>query len=138
MSSSSEPSLPEHQVSRILQRVSAGDPAACADLLPLLYEELRRLAAARMRHEAIDHTLQPTALVHEAYLRLMRQPDSSWENRRHFFVAAAEAMRRILIEHARARDALKRGRGQGRLPLTDLPAVSSENDPLEILAVVFG
>ncbi len=128
------PDTPEHLVSQILQRVSDGDRAASDELLPLLYEELRRVAAARMRQEAIDHTLQPTALVHEAYLRLMRQPDSGWENRKHFFVAAAEAMRRILIEHARARNAAKRGGGAKRVPLDDLE-LHGTMDPAEVLAI---
>lgn len=121
-------------ISLILQRVSAGDAPAAAELLPLVYEELRQLAAARMRHEAIEHTLQPTALVHEAYLRLIGSQPEGWQNRGHFFGAAAEAMRRILIEHARQRGRLKRGGDLKRIPLAD-PLESSGNDPDELLAL---
>lgn len=121
-------------ISLILQRVSAGDTPAAAELLPLVYEELRRLAAARMRQEAIEHTLQPTALVHEAYLRLVGSQPQGWENRGHFFGAAAEAMRRILIDHARQRVRLKRGGHLQREPLAD-PLDHSGYDPVELLAV---
>ena len=121
-------------VSRILQRVSEGEVRAAEELLPLVYDELRRLAAARMRNEATEHTLQPTALVHEAYLRLLRSEPQSWDNRRHFFAAAAEAMRRILIEHARSRDRIKRGGELHREPLPDI-AISPSVDLSEIIAV---
>lgn len=131
---SADGSSPDQQVSQILLRVAEGDYAARSELLPVIYHELRRMASARMRNEAVDHTLQPTALVHEAYLRLMRQPDGSWENRKHFFVAAAEAMRRILIEHARTRDAAKRDGGGERVPLSDLPE-EVVVDQAEILAI---
>ncbi len=121
-------------ISLILQRVSDGDAPAAAELLPLVYEELRRLAAARMRQEAVEHTLQPTALVHEAYLRLVGSQPQDWENRGHFFGAAAEAMRRILIDHARQRGRLKRGGDLNRVPLAD-PLDNSGYDPDELLAV---
>ena len=121
-------------VSRILKRVSEGEVRAAEELLPLVYEELRRLAAARMKNEATEHTLQPTALVHEAYLRLLRSEPQSWENRRHFFSAAAEAMRRILIEHARSRHRIKRGGELHREPLADI-AISPSVDLSEIIAV---
>jgi RNA polymerase sigma factor (TIGR02999 family) len=121
-------------VSRILKRVSEGEVCAAEELLPLVYDELRRLAAARMRNEAAEHTLQPTALVHEAYLRLLRSEPQSWDNRRHFFSAAAEAMRRILIEHARSRDRIKRGGELHREPLADI-AISPSVDLSEIIAV---
>ena len=121
-------------VSRILKRVSKGEVRAAEELLPLVYEELRRLAAARMKNEATEHTLQPTALVHEAYLRLLRSEPQTWENRRHFFSAAAEAMRRILIEHARSRDRIKRGGVLHREPLADI-AISPSVDLSEIIAV---
>lgn len=121
-------------VSRILQRVSEGEVRAAQELLPLVYDELRRLAAARMKNEAAEHTLQPTALVHEAYLRLLRSEHQSWDNRRHFFSAAAEAMRRILIEHARSRDRIKRGGELHREPLADI-AISPSVDLSEIIAV---
>jgi RNA polymerase sigma factor (TIGR02999 family) len=104
-----------NEVTRILSALEQGDPSAAQQLLPLVYEELRQLAAVKMAKEKPGQTLQATALVHEAYLRLvggeMAQP---WENRRHFFAAAAEAMRRILIESARRKDRLKHGGGRAR------------------------
>ena len=95
-------------VTLILQQIEKGDRNAARDLLPLVYEELRKLAGARMSAERTDHTLQPTALVHEAYLRLVDSNAQLWESRGHFFAAAAEAMRRILIDSARAKKSLKR------------------------------
>src|SRR5437764_3614076 len=97
-------------VTRLLDAAAAGDRQAAADLLPLVYDELRRLAAARMAGEKPGDTLQPTALVHEAYLRLVGPADvSRWQNRGHFFAAAAEAMRRILVDAARRKRAAKHG-----------------------------
>jgi len=97
-------------VTRLLDAAAAGDRKAAADLLPLVYDELRKLAAARMAGESPEHTLQPTALVHEAYLRLVgRGDDHRWDGRGHFFAAAAEAMRRILIESARRKRGPERG-----------------------------
>jgi RNA polymerase sigma factor (TIGR02999 family) len=96
------------ELTRVLQSAAAGDPRAAEDLLPLVYSELRQLAAAKMTREPAGQTLQPTALVHEAWLRLNGQENQAWENRRHFFGAAAEAMRRILIEKARRRQTLAR------------------------------
>src|SRR5215211_7817616 len=108
-------------VTQILQAIEAGDPKAAAELLPLVYDELRQLAAARMAAEPAGHTLQPTALVHEAYLRLVGPADAGrWDSRGHFFAAAAEAMRRILIDRARAARCEKRG---GRLRRLDVDAV---------------
>ncbi len=99
-------------VTQILTAIQAGDPKAAAELLPLVYDELRRLAAARLAGEKPGQTLQPTALVHEAYLRLVGpEPDQHWNGRGHFFAAAAEAMRRILVEAARRKKAEKRGGG---------------------------
>ena len=121
-------------VSRILKRVSAGEVRAAEELLPLVYDELRRLAAARMKNELAEHTLQPTALVHEAYLRLLRSEPQTWDSRRHFFSAAAEAMRRILIEHARSRERLKRGGEAHRELLVEI-AVSPSVDLSEVMAV---
>src|SRR5262245_48576702 len=98
-----------NEVTRILSAVGRGDPNAASKLLPLVYDELRRLAAQRMSSERIDHTLPPTALVHEAYLRLVTvDQQQSWDGRGHFFAAAAEAMRRILVESARRNQAQKR------------------------------
>jgi RNA polymerase sigma factor (TIGR02999 family) len=107
-------------VTRILSAIEAGDPTAAAELLPLVYDELRKLAAARMAAEPSDHTLQPTALVHEAYLRLVggEQPQD-WNGRAHFFGAAAEAMRRLLVDHVRRKHGQRRGGARGRRPLSD-------------------
>jgi len=108
-------------VTPLLDAAAAGDPKAAAELLPLVYDELRKLAAARMAAEAPDHTLQPTALVHEAFLRLVGEDEElHWDSRGHFFAAAAEAMRRILIDHARQRRALRRGGGQRPIDLDDV------------------
>jgi RNA polymerase sigma factor (TIGR02999 family) len=99
-------------VTLILDAAAAGDPRAAADLLPLVYDELRKLAAARMADESPDQTLQPTALVHEAYLRLIGPADAvRWQNRGHFFAAAAEAMRRILVDQARRKKTTRHGGG---------------------------
>ena len=99
-----------NDVTRILQSIEQGDPKAAEELLPLVYEELRKLAAYRMANEAPGQTLQPTALVHEAWLKLVGA-DQKWENRRHFFAAAAEAMRRILVEKARRKQRARHGGG---------------------------
>jgi hypothetical protein len=96
-------------VTRLLDAVERGEPQAAEELLPLVYEELRRLAAHKMTNEKPGQTLQPTALVHEVWLRLIGSESQTWENRRHFFCAAAEAMRRILVERARARGRQRRG-----------------------------
>jgi RNA polymerase sigma factor (TIGR02999 family) len=126
------------EVTRILSAIEQGEPHAAEQLLPLVYAELRQLAAQKMAHEKPGQTLQATALVHEAYLRLVgntnpsRQPH--WNSRRHFFAAAAEAMRRILVEHARARGSLKQGGGRERLNLDDL-ALACPERPEELLAL---
>src|SRR5215475_3859516 len=102
-------------VTRIISAIEQGDPRAAEQLLPLVYEELRQLAAQKLAHETPGQTLQPTALVHEAYLRLVGDGEAlRWDNRGHFFAAAAEAMRRILVENARTKASLKRGGGRGR------------------------
>jgi RNA polymerase sigma factor (TIGR02999 family) len=115
-------------ITLMLEAISAGDSQASEQLLPVVYDELRRLAAARMSQEAAGHTLQPTALVHEAWLRLAGGQKQSWENRAHFFGAAAEAMRRILIERARRKSRLKRGSGQTLLDLADLDVIAAMPD----------
>jgi RNA polymerase sigma factor (TIGR02999 family) len=104
-------------VTRVLKDIEAGEPKAADQLLPLVYEELRKLAAAKMRNEAAEQTLQATALVHEAWLRLVGDQDRSWDGRGHFFAAAAEAMRRILIERARRKQAIRHGGGQAPLEI---------------------
>jgi RNA polymerase sigma factor (TIGR02999 family) len=107
-------------VTRVLERAQQGDPKAAADLLPLVYDELRKLAAAKMSRERPDQTLQPTALVHEAWLRLVGKEDQEWNGRAHFFGAAAEAMRRILVENARRKGAARHGGGQVRLDIQEI------------------
>lgn len=107
-------------VTLILDAINRGESQASEQLLPLVYDELRKIAAARMAREAPGQTLQPTALVHEAWLRMIKDEDQTWQNRSFFFHAAAEAMRRILIENARRKGALKHGGGQERLNVDDL------------------
>jgi RNA polymerase sigma factor (TIGR02999 family) len=105
-------------VSQVLHAIAQGDPQAASQLLPLVYDELRQLAAHRLAEQEPGQTLQPTALVHEAYLRLVGDPEGrDWDNRGHFFAAAAEAMRRILVENARRKGRHKRGGGLNRLDL---------------------
>jgi RNA polymerase sigma factor (TIGR02999 family) len=111
-------------VTQLLQAAATGDPRAAAELLPLVYDELRRLAAHRLANERNGHTLQPTALVHEAWLKISRDEQRAWNGRQHFFAAAAEAMRRILVDNARRRLAAKRGAGE----------VCQDADELEIPA----
>src|SRR6188472_1655943 len=121
-------------ITRILHSIQCGDPKAADQLLPLVYEELRKLAAHRMASESAGHTLQPTALVHEAWLRLAGPPAQPWANRGHFFAAAAEAMRRILIERARAKCRQKRGGEWQRRSLEDVH-LAVESDPITLLSV---
>ena len=124
------------QVTVILNAIDQGDPLATEQLLPLVYEELRELAAARMALEKPGQTLDATALVHEAYLRLVGPADGQrWENRRHFFAAAAEAMRRILVENARRKKSRKHGGALVRHEIDAKDLVADTRDPLEILAV---
>ena len=119
---------------RLLQAASAGDSRAAADLLPLVYDELRRLAARRLAGEQNNHTLQPTALVHEAWLKLSSADDQNWNGRQHFFAAAAEAMRRILVDRARRRQAAKRGAGEVCLDADelDIPAPAPDEQLLAV------
>jgi RNA polymerase sigma factor (TIGR02999 family) len=124
---------PAEDVTRLLLDPHLSSAARAARLLPLIYDHLRAIARQRMSAERADHTLQPTALVHEAYLRLVGERNLPWRNRAHFFVAAAEAMRRILLDHAKARGRLKRG-GIRRRPENLVELASGEN-PEEILAL---
>jgi RNA polymerase sigma factor (TIGR02999 family) len=117
-------------VTRLLAAINNGDQHAMAELLPVVYDELRRLARAHMAGERADHTLEPTALVHEAYLRLLGGDKASWDGRGHFFGAAAEAMRRILVDHARARNAAKRGGQRQRVGLDHDAAQNPSGAPL--------
>jgi RNA polymerase sigma factor (TIGR02999 family) len=115
-------------VTQIISAIEQGDQAAASELLPLVYEELRRLAITRMKLEKSGQTLQPTALVHEAFLRLVGDVSKKWDGRGHFFAAAAEAMRRILIENARRKGRIKRGGELQRHDLDDhVASASSEN-----------
>lgn len=121
------------EVTQLLQAIGNGDAQATAQLLPLVYDELRRIARHRMNNERAEHTLQATALVHEAYLRLLGDSNPQWEGRGHFFAAAAEAMRRILIEHARTKQAIKRGGRLDRVELDDFPAITGPWDKIHDL-----
>jgi RNA polymerase sigma factor (TIGR02999 family) len=121
------------KITQAIQAAGRGEEGAAEKLLPLVYAELRRLAAARMAHELAGQTLQPTALVHEAWLRLVKDGDRTWQNRGHFFGAAAEAMRRILIERARHKSRLKHGGGQARLNIEDLELAETTPDDKVLL-----
>jgi RNA polymerase sigma factor (TIGR02999 family) len=121
------------EVTQLLNAIEEGDPHVAEQLLPLVYEELRRLAASKMSMQPAGHTLQATALVHEAWLRISRE-NHRWENRRHFFTAAAEAMRRILVDQARRKQRLKRGGPQERLSLDEI-AIAIETEPEGLLRV---
>jgi len=127
-------SEPSKEVTRLLASWSRGDVEAREALIPLVYGELRRLAASYLRRERSDHTLQPTALVHEAYMRLVEQKSVQWQNRGHFFAITAQLMRRILVDHARTHLADKRGSGAPKVPLTEAIVMSQER-PSELLAL---
>lgn len=118
-----------HDATRLLLAWNGGDPSAAPQLLPLVYEELRRLARGYLRQERAGHTLQPTALVHEAYLRMVDETQVTWQGRAHFLGIAARAMRRILVEHARAHHAAKRGGLAQRVPLDAADGVLQESGP---------
>lgn len=123
------------EVTHILGRIDEGDPSATEQLLPLVYDELRKLAARELSHERNDHTLQPTGLVHEAYLRLVGNDEPpKWSHRGHFYFAAARAMRRILIESARRKHAVKRGGDLQHLPLNE-QLVAGTADKADLLAI---
>jgi RNA polymerase sigma factor (TIGR02999 family) len=116
------------EVTLILEAIGRGENLATEELFPVVYEELRRMAAARMAQETPGQTLQPTALVHEAWLQLVGEGGRSWQNRAHFFGAAADAMRRILIDKARRKSRLKHGGGQSRLDIDDLELAETTPD----------
>jgi len=125
------------EMTQILNALDAGDQSAAGSLFPLVYDQLRNLAAFHMSSEAVQHTLQPTALVHEAFMRLMQAESGStpisFTSRKHFFLAASEAMRRILIDHARGKGRVKRGGKLARMPLEDIAGTLT--DPGELLCV---
>lgn len=124
---------PQNDVTLLLEAVARGEAMASERLLPLVYEELRGLAAARMASESAGHTLQPTALVHEAWLRLSGAGERRWQDRAHFFRVAAMAMRRILVDHARQKARLKRGANPVRLDLLDIDLATTEPDERVLL-----
>lgn len=131
---SSENAEPNSPVTRLLQAAAQGDDRASDDLFPLIYDQLVSLARSQMRKENVNHTLQATALVHEAYLRLVGSEPMSWSSRAQFFQASANAMRKILIDHARRRDRVKRGGDRKREPL-DAIDLAISSDPDEIIAL---
>jgi RNA polymerase sigma factor (TIGR02999 family) len=122
------------EVTRLLFQLKAGNRAAEELLIPLVYDELRHIASIRLRGEAANHSLQPTALVHEAYIRLTRLREVDWQSRSHFFAVSATVMRRILVDHARANQARKRGDGLGTITLNDAVFSTPEREP-EVLAL---
>ena len=124
---------PAGEVTQLLRRWSAGDGTALEKLLPLVYDELRRRAGAYLRNERPGHTLQPTALVHEAYLKLVGGSAIDWKDRAHFFGVAARAMRQVLVDHARARNTAKRGEGQVRVELDAAGAVAAPARSMDLL-----
>ena len=117
------------EITILLNQVARGDRAATDALIPLVYDELRQLAESHLRGERAEHTLQATALAHEAYIRLVGDKDVTWESRAHFFGAAAQAIRRILVDHARARGAAKRGGGERAVPLAESPESGGGLEP---------
>jgi RNA polymerase sigma factor (TIGR02999 family) len=123
-----------NDITVVLQEIGRGEGQASEDLLPLVYNELRKLAAVRLAHEVAGQTLQPTALVHEAWLRLVGDGGCIWQNRAHFFGAASEAMRRILVENARRKSRLKRGGNQLRVEMEGLNlAVAAPDDRILLI-----
>jgi RNA polymerase sigma factor (TIGR02999 family) len=116
------------EVTVILQAIQKGNPKAAEELLPLVYEELRKLAASKLALQSSDQTLQPTALVHEAYLKLLGDGSHSWEDRRHFFAAAAEAMRHLLVDRARRKTTLRHGGGWRRVDLERVVVAAKTTD----------
>lgn len=124
----------QQQITSLLNRASQGDAAASAELIPLVYEELRALAAQYLRNERRDHTLQATALAHEAYLRLVGGENLIWQSRAYFFAAAAQAIRRILVDYARQHQSLKRGGDHERVELDHIQVVVNAPD-LDVLAI---
>jgi RNA polymerase sigma-70 factor (ECF subfamily) len=125
---------PAPDVTLLLNKLAAGDQKAAAELVPLVYEELRRLAARHLAHERSDHTLQATALVHEAYVKLAAQKDAKWQNRAQFFGVASQAMRRILVDYARGKQRIRRGGKQQKVSFDDVSLVSPSRTE-EVLAV---
>ena len=126
--------VPNHDVTRLIERASSGDEEAMASVFGVLYAELHRLASAAMRNERFDHTLQPTALVHETYMRLADY-HGDFKNRSHFFAIAATAMRRILVDHARGRNSQKRGSSLPELSMQDVDPAAGDADVINLVAL---
>jgi len=126
---------PASQATEYLTAHVSGDPLAAEKLLPLVYDQLRALASKHMRAERMDHTLQPTALVHEAYLRLVDGEQIDWQGRAHFFALAATTLRRVLVDHARGKGTQKRGGAAERVELGEADTISLHGDPLDLLAL---
>jgi RNA polymerase sigma-70 factor, ECF subfamily len=120
--------LPDSEVTRLLHDWSHGDPAALEKLVPLIFEDLRRMARRHLRQERDSHTLQPTALVHEVYLKLVDQREPDWQNREQFFAVAARMMRRVLMDYGKARQTAKRGKDVVKVPLEEAFAMAQEQD----------
>jgi RNA polymerase sigma-70 factor, ECF subfamily len=125
----------DHNATIMLQRLGDGDASAVHELLPLVYNELRALAASHFRAQRADHTLQPTALVHDAFLKMIHQPDGQYRNRSHFFAVAATAMRQILIDHARRKNADKRGGEMAKVSLEHLSDNPQQEGQLDLLSL---
>jgi RNA polymerase sigma-70 factor (ECF subfamily) len=121
-------------ITSLLNKLADGDQEVAAELVPLVYQELRRLAVRRLQHERSDHTLQATALVHEAYVKLSAQRDAKWQNRAQFFGVASQAMRRILVDYARGQQRIRRGGKQQKVPLDNVLLVSPDRNE-EVLAL---
>src|SRR5689334_12650836 len=126
---------PAPDVTQLLAQWSSGDEAALEKLMPLVYGELRRLAQAYLRRERSNHTLQSTALVHEAFLRMVSQQDVQWKNRAHFYGIAAQMIRRILVDYARSQHAEKRGSGAVKLELNEAMAVAQPGQEIDLLGL---
>ena len=130
-----QPAATPSDISRLLRQWSEGNRAALEELLPLVYDELHRQAARYLRRERATHTLQTTALIHEAYLRLIDQRDVHWQSRTHFFAIAAQMMRRVLVDYARAKHREKRGRGDVCLPLEAAKLVADDEKGVDLMAL---
>lgn len=129
------PKTSSQHLTQMLIQLSEGNAQMVDDILPLIYDELRRLAGSYLRRERSDHTLQPTALVHEAYIKLIDQTQVKWQNRAHFFGIAANIMRRILVDYARQHKAEKRGGAAEKMPLEEEILIVSEGKSAELLAL---
>ncbi len=125
----------EQNITELLLTWNDGNPEALEQLMPLVYDELHRQAARFLRRERADHTLQTTALIHEAYLKLVKQPEINWESRTHFFAIAANIMRRILVDHARSKNAEKRGGEYLKVPLEEVGEVAGKEKGVDLMAL---